>query len=317
MRSVSTRTGLPHPTVDRLLKQMEDAGLVLAAAGPGADEVSRFCNITSTWRLAGWEEAAEYHLSTLDYPFVDYEHGGRDLDTARMQEYVRREPDTNRYKQYPEALERVYLPAPTAELIPASLAHGLRNGEGGDLNRERMLRLLSMACAETGRISSGRWMRAPMIRRTSPSGGARHPTETYLLVLDVQGLTAGWYHVAVGAHCLERLSGGLPTDEELREAFPLGYERVPIEPSAIVVLTSIFARNMYRYREPRTFRTLHMDVGHLASTLAMAAAALDVRVHIVYPDNDELIENMIGVYGLSEGYMLSISLGTAVSEGTT
>ena len=41
--------------------------------------------------------------------------------------------------------------------------------------------------------------------KTSPSGGARHPIEVYLMALRVDGLKAGIYHYQARDHLLEKL----------------------------------------------------------------------------------------------------------------
>ena len=45
------------------------------------------------------------------------------------------------------------------------------------------------------------------VLKTSPSGGARHPTEVYPVVLRVDGVEPGLYHYSVKNHGLELLRG--------------------------------------------------------------------------------------------------------------
>ncbi|MBM0236171.1 hypothetical protein JNW88_01785 [Micromonospora sp. ATA32] len=52
----------------------------------------------------------------------------------------------------------------------------------------------------------------------------------------------------------------------------------PAGPWAVVLYSSFFERNRYRYREPRTFRTVHMDVGHLMTTCEFLGRANGWRV---------------------------------------
>lgn len=65
-----------------------------------------------------------------------------------------------------------------------------------------------------------------------------------------------------------------------------GLYLAPFTPQALIVVTAVFARNMYRYREPRTFRTVFMDVGHLLGTFEMVASALGVRSFIHHAMNE-------------------------------
>ena len=309
---VAEKAGIDAKKAAELLRSLEAYELILQTSAIESDaRLSVFQKVRAAWAAANWGEAAEYHLSTFDYPFIDYATNGRDIDIKRMHQYVQQEPDDNRYKQYPDAIQRLPLPAPAADLVSSTMAASLYEEPKAQVSRDALFRILSIGFAEIGQITSGRWPRKPMIRRTSPSGGARHPTEGYLAVLDVPDLTPGWYHVSVSPPGLELLHEETMTDKELRALFPLSYTRVPMQVKCILVLTSMFERNMYRYREPRTFRTVHMDAGHLASTVQLSASALGIKTHVAYPDTDELIERKLGLAGLREGFMLSISFGVA------
>src|SRR5262249_9357742 len=158
---------------------------------------------------------------TFDYPFPDYSVDGRDLDTKRMRTYVAEEPDANRYKSIEAAVERVELPAPDAALLPGAFAESLRTESSTPVDKELLLNILAMSFGEIGLIKGGRGPREPIVRRTSPSGGGRHPTEGYLLVLDVVGLRPGWYHVGVQPPRLSLLRELRPSEAELLEMFPL------------------------------------------------------------------------------------------------
>ncbi len=82
-------------------------------------------------------------------------------------------------------------------------------------------------------------------------------------------------------------------------------------PEALVVVTGVFARNMYRYREPRTLRTVFMDAGHLIGTLEMAAARVGVRSFVHHAVNDRAVEDLLGLNGLREGVIAGVGLASA------
>ncbi|HVQ09446.1 MAG TPA: SagB/ThcOx family dehydrogenase [Allosphingosinicella sp.] len=314
---VASLTLAPRENLETLLTELERCGLIVSSDASKANGHASICQkIPEAWAKANWSEAAEYHLSTLDYPFPDYSTNGRQIDTDRMRGYIGEEPDVDRYKRIADPVSRRDLPAPDASLCDVPLAEALRDYLDPDPAQDApviddavILNLLSMTFCEVGLIKGGRWQRAPMMRRTSPSGGGRHPSEAYLLVMDVPGLKPGWYHVDVSPPQLSLMREAVFTDSELRELFPLGYGRAPFDVKCLVALTTIFERNMYRYREPRTFRTVHMDIGHLATTLGLAASAHQIMTHVAYADDDEAIERSLGLDGLEEGYMLTVSLG--------
>jgi SagB-type dehydrogenase family enzyme len=311
IRRVADRLAAGREKIARLLSQFEEARLIVPSSFIESDpKLAMFQKVMNSWKKANWEEAAEYHLSTFDYPFPDYSVDGREIDVARMKGYVADEADVDRYRRYPNALQVVAMPKPSAALCPGTLATALRTDVNGAVTREALTQALSTAFGEIGKIGGGRWPRDPLIRRTSPSGGGRHPNEAYVLVLDVPQLPTGWYHVDTQHAQLELLRERKPSEEELAKLFPVGYLRVPMDVRAIVLIACVFDRNMYRYREPRTFRTVHMDAGHLAGTLSMAGASLGLRTHTEYPDYDEGIEKELGLKGLEEGFMMTVSFGT-------
>jgi SagB-type dehydrogenase family enzyme len=176
-----------------------------------------------------------------------------------------------------------------------------------DLDLAALSRIVSLTFGATG-IIVPKTDSAPLLRRSSPSGGARNPSEGYLVVRDVPGLEPGWYHVTMKPFSLRRLDG-LPTDEvALKRLFPNTLQRFPRHARALLLLTTFFERNMYRYREPRTFRTVHMDIGHLAGTVRIAARAEGLTAAVFYCDAATEIEQALGIDGMAEGYMLTVAL---------
>jgi len=81
------------------------------------------------------------------------------------------------------------------------------------------------------------------------------------------------------------------------------------EPAAVVILTSVFERNMFRYREPRTFRTILLDIGHVVFTLELACAALGLQFYPQHGVDDLAVERLLGLEGLDEGVMYAVAIG--------
>ena len=73
---------------------------------------------------------------------------------------------------------------------------------------------------------------------------------------------------------------------------------------------------MYRYREPRTFRTVHMDAGHIAATIRLTARSMGLVGGILVCDNATEIEAALGLDGMSEGYMLTVALADGTARET-
>jgi SagB-type dehydrogenase family enzyme len=62
-----------------------------------------------------------------------------------------------------------------------------------------------------------------------------------------------------------------------------------------VFFTCVLARSMWKYSTPRTYRMLHVDVGHLSQTVYLLAAALGLGVTFTAAIQDERLEDLLGV----------------------
>jgi len=68
----------------------------------------------------------------------------------------------------------------------------------------------------------------------------------------------------------------------------------------VVFFTSVLARSTWKYSTPRTYRMLHLDVGHLSQTVYLLAAALGLGVTFTAAIQDEKLEDLLGIDATSE-----------------
>ncbi len=274
-----------------------------------------FVRLRQAWSSRGWHEAAEYHLLSFDYPCVDYsEARAFQYDQDLMRSFQAREPDDDRFKLDYSDAPGVPLPEPSVNTLSGT-THDIWVSPAATetVSFAKIANIISLAFGATGFFTT-RTNASPLLRRTSPSGGARHPSEGYAVILDVPEVEPGWYHITMQPFSLRRLDGR-PTDKaELSRLFPLTFERFPLEFACLIVITCRFERNMYRYREPRTFRTVHMDAGHIAGTIRMAARAMGLTAGISMCDHATEIESAIGIDGMAEGYMLTVALSAGIDR---
>ncbi|MEV7807997.1 SagB family peptide dehydrogenase [Microbispora sp. NPDC088329] len=141
---------------------------------------------------------------------------------------------------------------------------------------------------DPGGVLTDSWQR---VFKTSPSGGARHPTEVYLYARDVDGLAPGAYHYAAADHSLEHLGRRLD-DERLVAA--VGDQDWVAGAGALIFYTSVIARNQWKYTFPRVYRALLMDVGHLSQTVYLLATAAGLHITFTAALRDELVEELLG-----------------------
>lgn len=252
------------------------------------------------WDQVGWSTGYDYLVGTLDLPFLGGDHDGLAQAAQIMRRYASESPDEERRKQFAYSTRPIEIPA-LAELV--AKARGADNWSP----RSRLLALATCAVAPV-RASSPPWGGNPLYRKLHPSGGARHPTEAYLSITEaMQDLPSGHYHIQVEPLQLVLLEPSLAT-LPLSRLEPTS-DRVPFKIAAALTLTSCFSRNRYRYRESRTYRTVHMDVGHIVTNVEQLAASLSVDVFVSYTWDSEATESLTGQSYLDEGVMATVFLG--------
>jgi SagB-type dehydrogenase family enzyme len=136
------------------------------------------------------------------------------------------------------------------------------------------------------------WKQAGEVRwalRSNPSSGNLHPTEGYLLIDEMPGLSPfpGLYHYAAKEHALE-LRAELPQESfaSLVQGFP---------PTAFLVgFTSVNWRETWKYGE-RAFRYCQHDVGHAIGSARVAAQTLGWRMLLLDGVADDTLGALLGV----------------------
>ncbi|MFE9561668.1 hypothetical protein ACFYM0_11210 [Streptomyces sp. NPDC006487] len=247
------------------------------------------------WNANGWRAAARYHARTFGYPFEFYASDGSSAeDFRRMVAYNQRQPDTDRARgRIVDAAVSHPLPDPAAELNEARFGTVVAGASPGrKLNRDAVLDLLSLLARPIRADDMPYARAAPLLRKTSPSGGSRHPTELTLLTSGLPDVLDGVYQVASVDGVLDSVDSVWTPPADWLGLLGLA---ATTGPWALVLYSSFFARNRYRYREPRTFRTVHMDVGHLMTTCEFLGRANGWRVRQVQHLNGPEVAAHLGV----------------------
>ena len=142
--------------------------------------------------------------------------------------------------------------------------------------------------------------------KTSPSGGARHPVEAYVVVRRVRGIAAGLYHYHAGRHVLERLRR-VPSAPRIKAYMPSS--RHFAQACALVFFTAVFERQLWRYPYARAYRAALIEAGHVAQTFCLAATALGLAPFSIMGLADPLIERDLGIDGIAEAVLYATGVG--------
>ena len=142
--------------------------------------------------------------------------------------------------------------------------------------------------------------------KTSPSGGARHPIECYVVARHVRGLKAGIYHYSSARHELERLRGPVPA-ARLRAYVPQsGYFARAV---VLVFFTVMFERQTWRYPYSRAYRAALIEAGHVCQTFLLTATWLGLAPFSVMGLADSAIERDLGIDGITESVVYAGGFG--------
>jgi SagB-type dehydrogenase family enzyme len=142
--------------------------------------------------------------------------------------------------------------------------------------------------------------------KTSPSGGARHPIEAYVMALRVKGLNRGLYHYNAGNHRLELLHAGATA---ARASSYLNGQWWFGGAAALVLMTAVFARPQWKYPASRAYRIVLIDAGHLCQTFCLAATWLGLAPFCTMALADSKIEYDLKIDGVTESIIYVAGVG--------
>jgi SagB-type dehydrogenase family enzyme len=142
--------------------------------------------------------------------------------------------------------------------------------------------------------------------KTSPSGGARHPIEVYLMALRVNGLNPGIYHYQAKDHCLERVTAGADARTAQEYCADQPYFA---NAAALFIMTAVFTRTMWKYPHPRAYRIVLLDAGHLGQTFCLTATRMGLAPFCTAALKDSLIEKDLGIDGILESVLYVVGVG--------
>ena len=141
--------------------------------------------------------------------------------------------------------------------------------------------------------------------RAAPSAGATYPMETYVAVSRVGSLEPGMYRYLSREHVLELMREGSPG--KAIAACCLG-QRFVGKANVAFILTAVFQRCAGRYGE-RAYRYIHLEAGHIAENLYLAATALGLGACAVGAFSDDMLNRQLGLDGVKEAAIYVVAVG--------
>ncbi len=132
--------------------------------------------------------------------------------------------------------------------------------------------------------------------RASPSAGALHPLDTYLVINRVESLSPGVAFYDVAAREIRILAEGDFADDIAMAA--LG-QQMAADAAVVFVWVAVPGRSKPKYRD-RAHRYVYMDAGHIGAQLHLAAVALGLGCCAIGAFLDDEVNAIVGVDGERE-----------------
>lgn len=249
-------------------------------------------DVSAMWR--GSFAAAHFHFATRDLVYL--------RDPEAQVRYVRARFESG---SPPPVYRRrsgvARVPLPRFEPAEMPLQTALR-----DRRTTRQFGRRPVPLATFSRIMHGTWGQTGwldggvfgrLLAKTSPSAGARHPIECYVLVWRVAGLPAGLYHFDVQGASLERLRRGDFRDVAVALAGGQPWIR---DAAFLCVMTAVSDRVFWKYASSDAYRLFLLDAGHLGQTFSLLATASGLGPFTTAALSERRIERLLGVDGISE-----------------
>lgn len=284
-------------SVARAIMELIALQLLLEHGSPAWQRDER---VQSLWK--GWLPEGGFHFLTKDAPYV-----GQDWDAQQILEALPQTPAPPQTKTIADA-EAIHLPPDEGaadvffDTLHARRTHRSFSRQGIPL--QQVSKLLRTTWGIQGYLKSEPFGQLPF--KTSPSGGARHPVEAYVMALNVEGLEAGTYHFQAERHILERVNA--KASPALASAY-CADQPYAGEAAAIFIMTAVFARTMWKYRHPRAYRVVLLEAGHLGQTFCLTATRLGLGAFCTAALKDTLIETDLGLDGIAESVLYVLGVG--------
>ncbi|HYL46865.1 MAG TPA: SagB family peptide dehydrogenase [Candidatus Limnocylindrales bacterium] len=256
--------------------------------------------------LRAWDDwnpaAGFFHFTTRDTPY----DSALDRIDAEVRSLARRDPMPRLAKSYPRA-RKTPLPAPHTqnEFSKALLGRRTwRRFSGETISLADLGTLLGLIFGVREWISIEGVGRFPL--KTSPSAGAMHPIEAYVVAQRVENLARGIYHYDSARHELALLRRGASARETTR--FLAGQEWFS-GAAVILFLSAVFPRAQWKYRFPRAYRTVLIEAGHFCQTFCLTATSLGLAPFCTMALAETKIEKALGIDGVNEGVIYAAGAG--------
>ncbi|MFT7561260.1 MAG: SagB-type dehydrogenase family enzyme [Flavobacteriales bacterium] len=217
----------------------------------------------------------------------------------------------NASRNYKVLENTVKIRLPQTNEVQSSLAESLelrkscRSFSDDPISDLKLSTILKNSLASTRKLidkSSG----AETHARPYPSGGGLYPIDIYLIIRNIEGISACVAHYDARSHSISILNNSI-NDPALKKTFLLEaeqYKHVPV----IVVFTSVTQRSTAKYGN-RGYRLALLEAGHAAQNISLSCASEHVGCTAWASYFDDEVNELLGIDGVNESVVHTLLLG--------
>ena len=206
---------------------------------------------------------------------------------------------------------RLTPPRLTGEFVDVLRTRRTWRGFGSEpIPKSRLASLLALSFGASmqGVTNAG----VTILFKSSPSAGGLHPTQAYVLAVNVAGVPPGLYRYGSDTGTLHRISRGASASKLVTY---LSGQWWYSGAGALILMTSRVDRVWYTYPHARAYRSLLLDAGHVCQTLCLVATWLGLAPFCTQALADSLIERDLRIDGTTEIVLYAAGVGTKPRNG--
>lgn len=220
-------------------------------------------NQQNIWKRYSDNFIEHYQQAVFDYPFHDYfDQNWREKDVELMDTY------SKMWKQPKNTTAR----NGTSWVLPVVEEANIYQKNSSDLTLNYIAAILRYVY---GSIAERPAQFDPVLRKTVPSGGGKHPTEcVVILPMSYEGIPKGVYVYDVKKHVLVEENDRY--DEDI-------FDYLPNNETIGFLIRSRLERPMWRYRDIRSYRPVLIDAGHCVEMMRQFFSMKGIQTSISSP----------------------------------
>lgn len=304
--SVRETVGIPAGAADDLVEQLI-AGQVLIELQRSAPAAKHL----DAWTRYGWQDAATFHAATFGQRFdpdtvegVGYQDHFTELLNNPGPVGAQPGP-TKATDAFGPTLALHAAPRPAIDVQTVLQRCSPINGFIGEPASAREILGVLHEAFGVQRTVNGTL--GTHLAKAYPSGGARHPLECYLVAKTVDGIERGLYHYDPLEYAIRRVQ--VDNAAECIDAACVNKGGI-VSASAVIVLTCRWLRHNWKYRYPRSYRMVLLELGHAVQAFNTVTCAYGLRAYHCPSILDDQLRALLALDDdCAEGPLYAIGIG--------